>query len=114
MKKVTAIVPDDADLSALINVAVSLTLEKMNSDMEDGPPKRTNHRNPGMTTATAIMSHYTPEGKFMKSLVEIWLTEKGYNAGSTSPAISKLVKEGYVRSLGGQRYIFVKPLENIQ
>lgn len=112
MKKVTAIVPDDADLSALINVAVSLTLEKI-SDAE--PPKKASrvlHRGiDGRTTQTTLMDHYTPEGKFMKSLAEVWLKEHGYSAGSASPAISGLIKSGHIRGLGNQKYIFVKPME---
>lgn len=110
MKKVTAIVPDDADLSGLINIAVSLTLEKIGEEAVVKPARKAFRSRDG-NTQTAIMDHYTPDGKFTRGLAEVWLKEKGFAETSASPALSALKKSGHIRVIASQKYIFVKPME---
>lgn len=113
MKKLTCIIPDNLDptiLAGLVAVATDLRLESLNSDplLE----RRTRNVYPGKSVPSVIMSHYTPEGTFLRSAVDKWATAEGYKSANSS--VSRLVKTGYLRNLGNGRMQFVKPFTNGQ
>lgn len=118
MKKITLVVPDTFDLAQLLTVATGATSVNVETMLEpvqvNNKPKRTHLYVPGMDTRQAIMKHYLAGGFFSKQTAMKWMKEAGFNETSTSPAISRLITEGYITRSGTRvnyRYDFIKPME---
>lgn len=113
MKKITICVDDKVDLAELglhhiMAVAKEFKVESLNGDASTS--KIIRKVVPGATTNSTVMSHFTPEGMFKKNNVETWFRQVGYSMNSVESTLHRLVKDGYLRSLGGGKWQFVKPM----
>lgn len=107
MKKLTATFDDKTDLGPIFNAlghAKELKLETINSEPA---VKHRKHRG-AKTGISVIMSHYTPEGEFHYNIAQDWLEKEGFSRTSTSPMISRLIKDDYLKRLDGHRFRFVR------
>jgi hypothetical protein len=120
MKRITITVPDSADLSDLSGRLLSLALTFSVETVPDTtpPPTRRRKRSERQTVGgveRCIMAHFAFETHFSMAAASKWCVESDYSPASASPALSTLVRAGYVSRSGSRRsytFTFLKPLED--
>lgn len=114
MKRIVAIVPDDAeiDLGPLLAKALDFRIERITDDPVPPVPRKVrNTLSDGRTAHSIIMEHYTPSGEFLGTNAQRWLEPLGYSSGAAGSALKRLSRKGFIRNLGSGRFQFLKPWE---
>lgn len=105
---------DMPDLGPLVPYALTMKQEiEVKGDEDEAEPGRTVARFPnGTNMAMAVMSHYTPEGGFLKSQALVWAQKVQPKMASQSitPCLSALCKDAYIVSCGNESYRFKRPM----
>jgi hypothetical protein len=109
--------PPPADAIASIKQYALDWSDKMEMVDEDPSPAKTIARMPhGMPIPNAVMRHFFPNGTFLQRKALDWAREHQpkIKDNSITPALSILVKGGYVERVEQGKFRFVKPMPGVQ